>query len=438
MITGRQAEAEFRRRTSQANDLLASYRALETEISETIGKLETDLRDAQLALAAAYLRELSSEAFARVERLTGFVGFERRDPFAAMAHERKSLESTVARIAADERYQRRELLVGPSGTLTQKVEEAREQRAPWQDECATFESQPGFAELIASGYDTPHFQASWWQANYWKLWAAGDRITKALGKEDFGDDVLPAYQRCAEQRAFWDGEIATIEAAIAEVHLLVQNRDHAAARLPQLPSIYLGQSQEYLADYLREADLILLEEWAKERADNERAVLSGLRRVAGMAAKVAYMRELQGRGLRKITDSLAEQSRKFSRKASKFARPKHASGRFHESIFSGSYDDAVAKHRLRQEKMRNTVSQVVAYDDYDRFALSNPPELWWFEFTGRPAPTYVPQLRSWYDRNQQLVPTYDGDRDELIDSDAESAVALAAASRDLDDAGYLS
>ena len=118
-----------------------------------------------------------------------------------MAQEKKVLQAQLAQLDADSRYQRRETLVGPAGTLQQELEASREAlEPPLQTACDRFESQLEFTDLLEVGYDTPSFKEHWWNAGYWHHWAVGDRICKALGMKHFGDDVIPAYKAVAEPR----------------------------------------------------------------------------------------------------------------------------------------------------------------------------------------------------------------------------------------------
>ena len=77
--------------------------------------------------------------------------------------------------------------------------------------------------------------------------------------------------------------------------------------------------------------------------------------------------------------------------------------------------------------------RVSSYDQYDRFELDNPPELWFYEFTGGKRPSRLtPSLRGWYERNPNRIPEHDT-RDTI------PRVAQAAPAQErLDELGYLS
>jgi len=393
-------------------------------------QLRTEARAAHLTLARAYLLALSQPALARAERLTGFRGFTRRDPLRAMARELARLQKHITRIQADERYRQRTYLVGPQGKIALKLQEARDMLAPWEYECAKFEQLDGFLELLDIGYDTPDFGEKWWSASYWKHWALGDRICEALSLDDFGDDVLPAWEKASDPRTRWRAAVAEIEAAIEAVHELVRTHDEAAGRIPQLPALYLEQCQQLLAQFLEQADPALLNEWLGD--EDDRGVLMGLRRAAGLAAKVEFLTEMYTFGVASVHGDLGVREEKYRRKINKFRRSKYAYSSFPETYLDVKFAARVPKLEDRVTQLDKLARRVIGYDRYDRFDLSNDPELWWREFTGGRPPRQLPRLRSWYDKHPSARPT-------LEREDAAGAVADAAAWQDeAADLGYLS
>lgn len=435
-VSGQEAAAHYGRNQAQALELIDGYEKLRNHIGQRRGQIREQLDAARLELARAYLTGLQPEAFERVKELTGFLGFERRDPRLAMEREKHVLEATIARVEADERYQQREMRVGADGTLTQKRIETVEMLQPWLDECQKFEQHEGFLELVQVGYDTPQFDGKWWHASYWKHWAAGDRICKALEMDDFGDDVLPAYRKAAEQRGFWQGELAGIDGQIGAIHDMVRQRDGAVARIPRLPEIYLDQCQQQLGEYLEEADLSLLEDWLRERAAGDHPILAALRKLAGLKAKDGFLAELVDSGLNDAIGQLRGRAQKYQRKVQKFLRPKNYSRRFGDRDLDNKFANKAAKYQQRQAKLRKMVDRIYVYDDYDRFSLANDPALWWMEITGRQPPRMMPNTWRWYQRHPNLAPNLDPVFDD--DDNVAQGVAVAAAARDLDEVGYLS
>jgi len=437
-VTARQAVDHYRRNQSAATEALGWYQELRIHCQQALAQVQAQGAEARLELARAYLPALDAAAIARCEQLTGFRGLSRRNPLAAMDRERAVLESSIARIRADERYEKRELLAGPDGTLVTKLAQNREMLAPWSDECKKYEELDGFMELFYIGYDTPSFAQSWWHATYWKHWADGDRICRELGVDDFGDDVLPVYRKACEQRDFWRAEAGKLESELQAVHDLVQQHDQAVARLPQLPALYLEQSQALLAEYLVEADYGLLEEWLEQAGDADRAALSGLRKCAGLKMKEVYLDELEKQGLGKVIADLDGRARRYANKVGKYIRPKYAWSQIPESQLDNKFGAKYSKLQQQRAKLRKLIDRISLYDSYDRFDLANEPDLWWYELTGGRPPRLVPRVRSWYERNPNARPVLD-DRDRRErERQAANAVATAAAARELDDVGYLS
>lgn len=441
-INSWEAAQFFEQRQAEALGLIGGYEHLIKQAKERVTEIDGQIAEAQLDLARAYLPTLDPEALQRVETLTGFLGFSRRDPIKAMDHERTVLAHTVTWIAGEKEYQDRELLAGPDGTLSTKLIEVREMLAPWAAECDKYEVLEGFLELIHIHYDTPHFDEKWWQASYWKHWAMGDRICEELGVKDFGDDVWPAYKKAAEQRDFWRGEEAALVKQVEAIHELVRQHDEAQARLPRLPEIYLGQCHEFLGSYLAEADPGLLEEWLLQHAGKDRPALMALRKLAGLVAKKRFLRELIDNGLRRELGDMRNRVNKYSRKIQKYLRPKYYGRQVYENELDQKFAGKVPKYHERQTKLGKLIDRLYGYDDYGSFALTNDPALWWMEFTGKRPPRQMPTTRTWYERHSEVGIIHDSWDDWSDDEDhhdsVSQAVATAAMSRELDDVGYLS
>ncbi|HJN72390.1 MAG TPA: hypothetical protein QGF58_00535 [Myxococcota bacterium] len=420
----------FQTRTAEASGVLDHT----TELSERIGaareQVLAERQEALAALAQAYLPALERQALQRAEKLTGFRGFTRRDPLQALAHQASVLQKTVARIEADERYQRRQFLVGPHGEFTTELEERTSLLEPWDKECERFESQPGFEELLETRYDTAEYGVSFFDARYWRLWAAGDRICNALEMDDFGDDVLPAYGKAAGERLKWLRQVKETQDEIDAVHDLVQRYDAALAMQPRLPETMLSTCWGALAEHLEHADAALLEQWLGDPPD--RALLIALRRMAGQGAKVEFLDEFAS-GLEAQATALQTRLAKYERKARKYSRGKYVGAHFDESNMDRKFGDKSKKMRSNLQKTQVLVDRMVRYDTYERFSLSNDPELWWYEFTRKRPPRHCPRLRSWYDRNPDRSPKVD-----VEEREARAVAAATAAQAEEEDLGYIS
>ncbi len=429
-VSSLQLVRHFETRTAEAIAVIQHMTQLLDRVKAAAEQIATERQQALTALAQAYLPTLDKGALQSAEKLTGFRGFSRRDPLDAMAHQLQVLKKTVARIRAEERYIRREFLVGPHGELTHEVAERRSLLDPWERECARFESLEGFQELIESHYDTPGYVQSIFSARYWKLWRMGDSICEALEMGDFGDEVLPAYQKVAGERLKWMRQVEEVQQQIEAIHTLVQQHDEALARQPRLPGEVLNSCWGALVEHLTHADMALLEQWLGEEPD--RARLIALRRAAGLGAKADFLQDLLS-GLDAQITGLRARLAKYQRKAQKFSRGKYVGRGFPESYLDQKFGEKSKKMRANAEKTQVLVDRMVRYDSYDRFGLSNDPELWWFEFTGKRPTRYSPRVRSWYDRNPTRRPTLDVDEEH-----ARAIAEAAAAQADGDDLGYIS
>ena len=437
MVRQREIVRHYEQNEASALRLVEQYDTLVDELADTLDGLRAAADEARADLAAAYLVVVDAEALKRAEALTGFRGFSRRDPIKAMEREARVLRRTIAEVEVDERYRRRAVLVGVGGTLTAAVDEARDMLAPWEADCARFEDLDGFLELLELGYDTPSFSLAFWQPKYWSVWAKGDAICEALGMEDFGDDVLPAYKEVAGHRAIWRQQVAEAEAKVHAVHELARTRDAAELRIPQLPGLYLEHCQRQLAKYFAEADLSLLEQWLRDDADPDRGILMGLRRAAGADAKVSFVQELLEDGVRPALDGFRARKHKFMRKSAKYRRPKYSSWSFGEGEMDLGFRNKLPKYEAKPDKIRKLVGRIASYDDYGRFDLMhNEQEAWFAEMTRKAPPSLLPRTRRWYDKQWEPVTVK---HDELVQELKHDAIAqAAAAAADADELGYLS
>lgn len=437
-LQGTDIASHYRHQSETLARLTASYRELANNLKEETAHLDERIKVARRELAAVYLNELTDAAFARTAKLTGFKGFERRDPRAAIAHERKVLESSIAQMEAVEGFVRRDQLVGPTGTLTQELDSARTTLEPLELECQKFESQLGFSELIDIGYDTPSFSEKWWQASYWKHWATGDKICKALDMSDFGDDVLPAYKKVAEPRNFMREEIKRITGLIEGVHNLVKQRDQAQERLTNLPAIFLAEAQDYLGEHLHGADAALLEQWAAAEPDLLRSVQIGVRKLAGLVAKKGFLIDISEHGITELVSKLSERRQKAEAKANKFSRPKYAYAGYADNMVPADFDQKAAALEQQREKLDRRTKALLAAENYAGFDMRNDQELWWLYFMQSPPPRLAPGLYDYYQRRPNAQPVTDPDFVDLGPTPGE-AMATAFAAGDLEQGGtYLS
>lgn len=436
-VSGYQVAEHYRAQARTLSELIAGHRQVLDTIKERDAELQNQLLAARRELASVYLKAIDDANLERVAKLTGFQGFSRRDPRLAREQERKVLQSHIARIEADERYQKRDVLVGPDGTLTQELQQNQETLAPLQAECDRFESLVDFATLLAIGYDTPSFQEKWWHASYWKHWAAGDRICKELRMNDFGDDVIPAYNKVAEPRNFMRAEVERLDKQIGEVHELVREHDRLADRLARLDQIYLDEAQDFLGEHLMNADAALLEEWVKGEPELERAVQMGVRKIAGIQAKRSILVDMAQSGVPQMIHQLEQKQAKAHRKYNKYSRPKWVNVPVSGNLIDRNFDDRSSRMQTQIDKLQRRIDHLMANQNYAGFDLRNDPYLWWWYFMESPPPRYAPHYHDYYQRNPKFDVITDPDFVDMADDHSED-VARAFASSDAEQGGYLS
>ena len=436
-VTGAQVAVHYRNQAKIFGEQIAAHKQLVGDMQKADTEIEQEHDAARGDLAAIYLPELSDAAFERAGRLTGFQGFQRRDPRVALAQEKKGIQAHLAKIDADDRYQRRDVLVGPAGTLTQELELAKETLAPLETECARFEELEGFVELIQVGYDTHGFKEKWWHASYWHHWSAGDRICKTLQMNDFGDDVIPAYQKYAEPRDVMRADVDRLEKDLDAIHTMTKEHDELADRLAHLDEIYLEQAQDFLGEHLDHADLALLEQWIANEPDLQRPAQLGLRRLSGVQAKRKFVGEIAQQGIPQTIAQLQERHDKAIQKADKFNRPKNYSARFDDSMVADDFGQKAVALQQQNDKLRRRVDSLVLARRYDGFNLAQDSQLWWLYLLDSPPPRYAPGLYDYYSRRPGVTYIVEPDYVNLGPSTGQAAAAAVMAGS-LESGTYLS
>lgn len=428
-VRGSHAAKMYEALSQSAGEVLVQYKTLKERLTQQRAVVVGQQEAARQTLAGIYLPRLAASDLDSAERLTGFRGFTRRSPIKAMENERHRLEAKINAILASETYQRRTFLVGPVGEYTRELEEATSMLDPWQRECQVFEGLEGFEHLYDAGYDTPAYAIRWWGGSYWRNWKLGDAICHALSMNDFGDDVLPAYEKVRVPRDQWWDRREEVGKKIKEVHDLVMLHDQSSSRLRQLPQIYLTESQKMLAGHLEMADPGLLAQWAGE----DRGLTMALRTLSGLQAKIDFLNDAIDRGLTQFITDLDTRQGKYNRKVIKYRRSKHYNRVVGDHELDRKFPQKVDKYLVRCEKLEVLADRVVAYDQYDSFELDNPPELWFYEFSGGKSPSRLtPSLRRWYDSNPGQLPR----RDPAVST--RRAAAAVPSSQRLEELGYLS
>jgi hypothetical protein len=372
-------------------------------LAALVAKAKADLSAALLELAAVFLPTLSAETLTDAEEATGCRRFRKLRPLDVMAKEERQLQARIEQLRADERYRRREALIGPHGERTRALAEAEDHLATWEADAARFEGQDGFLELVELGYDTPAFATRWWEPAYWRAWARGDAICAALQLADFGDDVLPAYHKVRAPRDQWREEVARLRAERDAVRDLVRQHDEAALRLQHLAAHYLDEARQTLADHLRHADAALIAEWNPD----ERGVQVLLRTITGLSAKLDGYAELRGTVEREV-GALRQRRQQWSEKRAKLSRPKKAYLQHPETELRQAEDERLARVAAQRAAVLREAEKADRFSRYGEVKLSTPRELWWSAFTGRPPGKATPNLQRWTARNPSRQVEWEG------------------------------
>lgn len=439
-MVGHQVAEALRGVAEQAGEVAMRLKEERRLTAAAVEQVATQRGKDAVELASHVVSELSPERLAIAKVKYAYGGFERRDPLKAMPKEHTTLSHELARIQQDERYQRREALVGPYGSITRSLEEATDHYNNWHDECLKFESLEGFLELIATNYDTPEFTLRWWDAAYWRVWSNGDKVCAALGLADFGDDVLPVYNRAHASMTQWHGEVKRFTAERDAVLALVRRHDEATVRLQRLPELYLDECRRALGKHIEQADPALLESWNED----DRVACALLRRVAGLKAKGDILSQLHG-GLDVVLGRLGELAGRCNTQAAKLTRPK----KFHAQVTSPPKLDKMAKTIAKADeaviKAAKLRERVIRFADYERFPSGDSPELWYLLMVGQRASALTPQLAAWYDRHPKVVETFapntatvSSDHRDDGDDFVQGVVVGHVVSRALDDLGDVS
>lgn len=431
----RDAAGVYQRLAAETQQVASELEALAAEATRAVEATRSERDRVAGELATVYLPSLTPEALTLAGQWTGYRGFTRRDPLKAMVHEGARLKSELAQVLAHPSYRDRAALVGPQGSLTRSLAEAKEFLAPWQVECDRFERLEGFLELITLHYDTPEFEERWWQPSYWRHWSAGDRICDTLGMADFGDEVRPAYEKVAAPRDQWKAEVARFEGEIGAVHALVQRHDRLADRLTHLGDIYLAECQHQLAEHLRLADPAMLELWSRGEPpipeDQRRGVVALLKALSGLAAKIDAQTQV-GDGWAQIqAQTLKQTAGQFHAKAAKLLRNPRKLG-METSAPPVQWREKLARMSARTGKARSTLVRVRRYSEYDRFSLQNDPAMWWLLFADHsPPPVWLPVWHTWHTTHHGVTLHLDDDAQEERGRRALSGVGAHEAHGDV-------
>lgn len=423
--TGKQVAAELSVIATRAEEVLARLAHEREEIERAVQAVQAERASQAAELAETVLPELSAEALLRARRSYAYGGFERRDPLRALPKEAAALQAELTRIEGNETWQRREALVGPYGSITRSLVEVGEFLATWQESCEPFESLDGFLHLVEISYDTPDFRLRWWAPEYWRAWAQGDAVCAALQMADFGDDVLPAYEKVRAPRDSWRAEVQRVTAERDAVLGLVQKHDEVQHRLQNLPALYLQECRLALARHLEQADAALMASW--NSADP--VASEHLRRIEGLGAKVQILSQLD-EGIRALAERCEELGSNGRAQAEKLRRPKNYNRVIGNPPKVQKMASVIEKASQAADKSVTIRERILRFADYQRFPAGEAPELWYILMVGRGASRLTAHLGAWYERHPEALtriphpPAETHERRTVDEPDPLSALAV--------------
>ncbi|UQA63048.1 hypothetical protein [Polyangium aurulentum] len=410
---------QARRRREEITQILggiAQQRAVhQRSRAELVARYGHALRE----LVETLVPSLDLQALAWAAWATGYAPLGQKDALARMEREREDLTARIAQIEADPRFQNRELLRAPRvGTLVQQLDELLHYRAPLADIVERCE-HPRLQRLLHLGYGLPEYPVRFWHTAYYADWKAGDEILDRFPDKQSFTEVRAAYLEARDALTVHDANIREIQAQIAAGEALEAEHRERRRALDTLEARWLAFARDALARHLSEIDLSALGERLAKAPHVE--ILA--KRVVGLSQQIVYLDRLAQKHLDEPESALRGALGKIERTIAKYSRPKYHGAQVEGAAverLSHGFSDRYQRIGQRFEKQYN---RVYVFHDYDRGSLATD-FLWWDLMTdGRIDGNFIPEVRSFHERN----PGYHYERWRDADDDHDDAAAAAAA-----------
>jgi hypothetical protein len=346
------------------------------------GMLQNARDKALRELVEMILPALRREHIAAVFPLTGFRGFEVKDPLALREERRRDLTARLAAIEADPRFINQDRLINPdSGELTLKCEEVLREKQQLDQNLDSFTRHEGFTELAASGYGTPAYAKRWWDLSYYADWKRGDELEELLSPPavpGLEQKIIPFAEHAERyrrvKRAADNCNIAYQSAkdALEAVRGLGETHKSLAESLTTVAHDVLQEAQNDLSAHLAYLDR---EDLARRCAGNP-LLLAVIKRLHGLEKKVEYLKELQGHYLEEERGLLNRQIEKLNKKIVKFTRPKNSYAQIPATDANAWLTDPRPKLNERRQRYRQAYNRVYNFQNYDSYQYG-ANLLWW-------------------------------------------------------------
>lgn len=350
-------------------------------------------------LVEMILPALQREAVAGVVALTGFRGFEVKDPFARLAEQRQQLTATIAEIERDPRYLAQDRLINPdNGELTLKHQEILRENRELGQKLTPFTACEGFVELVESGYGTPAYAKKWWELSYYSDWKRADELEEILSPpavSGLEQKLIPFAQHAERYRLVkraaenCDAARRGVEREIASVKNLVETHERCAQGLLTAARDALEACRADLSAHLEYLDR---EELARLCGGNAQ-ILPVIKRLHGQEKKTEYLDELRGHYLEEERLALARNIEKLDKKIVKFRRPKNNYAQIPVADANAWLADPRPKLSERRQRYRQAYNRVYNFQNYAGFQYG-ANALWWdLILEGLLNGDFVPEVR---------------------------------------------
>ncbi|MHC4830568.1 MAG: hypothetical protein ACYTFT_09495 [Planctomycetota bacterium] len=348
------------------------------EQKRTEGSVKEQRTQAVKAVAASLLTELTTEAIARLQRVTGMNSLRGQDPLSDVEKERAALRTRNTDIETNPRYADRAKLRDPlTGTLTTKREGYLKDREPLL-RFFNAAQHDRLVRLMATDYGTEDYAVGWWRMTYYGDWKAGDEVVEQIQAIEPEIETFKAFREKYEDiqaaKATFDAEIEALDAEIrAGEKLEAEHASNLAA---------IESAAERKLESLRTETLAFLgtiePSWLASRvaAENDPDLDLLMKRWAGLAKKEGYLVDLQARYLDEPEQRMTKELNKLRRQIVKYRRPKHHGKRFDRSSFNKRFKDRSSKYTKHWSSYDKRARAVSTFDRYDLGSLDDD-FLWW-------------------------------------------------------------
>ncbi len=374
------------RRALAAGELKAVKKDI-ADAERDIKKLDAAVDEAWADLAAAVVPSLDGAWLdARASQL--------HLPWIAQEHVKQQHEeyvraqqAVVAAVDADPRA-----APGADNAIAIKLAEVDDAIRPLHDSVTTLESEPYFAELIRTNYDTDAYVGRFWQLSYYRHWKNADIIVAKHGTRMRVTRFAELRDKYKEEQAALGsliGEKRRLERARNEVAGLLQKRDAAARAVENAAARTLGVVRSKVQSHLRPVAL----DAVAQLFPGEEGVEFRLKRIAGVQKKRDYARAMMEHFLLSTRDNLSRVVQKASRAETKYGRAKNARRTFQVDV-DRAFPDKRDAWRKRRDRFSFGMRRLSAFDDWSRGSLAGD-FLWWDVFMdGSLDGRFIPEVGS--------------------------------------------